>query len=698
MRKRFLFLLFLSFVVFSHFDVFAFTGSYNYEVKSLRRDESGNITVMGWAIPNAGVKDTGQKSPVLNVKKGSGSNSKCTGNASNYYQYTLYAVPLDKNQNYKNNVSNALEIGSVKGSGTDLTSIMCYTSGGSCVKSRSSCYENVGWSFTFSESLLNSDTFQNGYVLYLKLYASGDKSTVSFPLIAYEDRIVGFGSDYTYSDGSTVGVDMKVKVVAYDGYYQTCSNGKCQRKENRQFSHGKVYSVYGVATNNKNGLTYYKVASNSALYIPASWVAPPANYAVILPPVDKPKDVSSCADTTSSQTPEDKTLNACEGDVSFSGENYESCTVDTYSYYTKKCYENNYKASLKIGDVTANSKNFSLVNGGGFEAEANLSTHFSCTYTFDLENFKKDYEVVLKNLSYYKENTADWYTNYNIKKKLDTILENYRNLTEEVNNWESGYAFTKIKATLKVDSSSLSLVYDENDLVHDTIDLNGDNKKEGNYCLVNSKNTLELNGKKYNVNTNVKCGESWRLKLTLPETCLNMKTGEPEACVSGSLNQISGGKKYYLAMDKKSGNIQLFLENLGYDGNWKVTLTDCSFSIPSLLKEKVIFRQIQLTDPFLKTYLPTRVVGKNYLNTAYNFVNIIKSDTWDQNFKYRYSMSKLNIQNIRKDTKEEGVSSYLGRNCSINAKNEYICEFTRNGRDSTNNTTSDWFTKFEMKE
>ena len=675
MKKRMFFLLFLSILFAFNLEVLAFTGDYNYEVKTLSKDASGNITVTGWAIPNAGVDDGA--SPSLNINRGSGSGNNCSGKSTNYYTYTLYAVPLDSNSQFKSDLSDAILIGSKRGSGTDLTPIMCYTIDGGCDASKSSCYKNVGWSFTFDESILNTSNFSNGYVLFLRIVASGDdKNPIHFPLIVYEDRISGFGNDYTYSDGSQIGVSMKVKVIVYDGYFQTCSNGSCQRLNKNQFPHGNEYTVYGTTVNNANNLTYYKI-NNTTLYIPASWVAPPSNYAVLFPPVDEAKDVSSCSENEQGQTPSEKEINACSGDANFSGENYSSCTVDKYSYYTKKCYENNYNASLKINNLENSVNDFFITNGAGFEATAKLSTDFICQYTFDIENFLSDYNDVLYNLDFYNENTADWYFNYNIKQNLDNILANYIAQTGQANNWDSKYDFTKLIATLKVGSDSVNLVYDEEDFLHDTIDLNNDGRKENNYCLVSNTRTINLNGLQYTINTDLRCGESYEMSLHLPRVCFNMKNGEVENCNPSANNQLDGGYKYYIDLNSASGDIELNLQNLGYDGNFELTLKDCMYKVPSENDSQIKFRQIDLLDPFNQNYGTNREIGSNYLNANYNFVNILKSDIWEQNYAYQYSLSKVNIDSIRKDTAEEGVSSYNGRNCYFTSTNKYICDFTR---------------------
>ena len=657
-------------------NVYAFTGNYNYEVKSLSKDENGNITIKGWAIPNAGVNDG--KSPQVNQNLGSGYKSgKCvTANKNNYYTYTLYMVPL--NDNKKPIVNSKVEVGSMKGSGTSLTEVMCYKYGSSCGASRSSCYENVGWKFNFNEKDYLNDDFKNGYVLRLKITPSGaPKKTVEFNLVVYKDRITGFGSDYEYKNNGNV-KNLRVTVIAYDGYQRNCNNNGCFRKNNSKFQHGVTYKVSGFK--NYGGQTYYKIGD--ALYIPASWVAPPEADLLIIQ--SGPKTVKSCNDNSTSQIANTKNVSACNGNVAFEGENYNTCTVDEYSYYTRKCYEKDYKVNFNINEINDNSKSFNYQDG--ITASVNINTNFSCSYTFDVEKFKEDYNNVLYNLSYYKEGAPEWFENNGIKANLDTILENYKKQTDNTTSWESGYDFKKLNATLKLDNNELSkLELKDENLKH--TDSKG-NVNGNNYCQVNEKKAIAFNdGSKKDIYTEVTCMEGYSAKLELPRVCLNMQTGKMESCISNATNQIEGGNKFYLE-DNQSGELSLEINNLGYDGNWKANLTGCKVSN---IKKEVIFRQIDLKDPFLKNYGNEREIGANYLNNKFDFSKIIHEDTWNQQQEYDYFMSKTNIANIRKDTAEDRPSSYLGRDCNF-INNEYQCRFTRNQASDGSNNSKKWFT------
>ena len=68
----------------------------------------------------------------------------------------------------------------------------------------------------------------------------------------------------------------------------------------------------------------------------------------------------------------------------------------------------------------------------------------------------------------------------------------------------------------------------------------------------------------------------------------------------------------------------------------------------------------------------------------YNFINTIKDDIWSdsnkENYQYRYDISKEDVKNIKKNTAEIGVNSYLGRDCHFGSNNNYICDFIKSNK------------------
>ena len=167
-----------------------------------------------------------------------------------------------------------------------------------------------------------------------------------------------------------------------------------------------------------------------------------------------------------------------------------------------------------------------------------------------------------------------------------------------------------------------------------------------------------------------------------------MQTGKMESCISNATNQLEGGHKYYLE-DNQSGELSLEIT-----GNWKANLNGCNVLNSKNNENKVIFRQIDLIDPFLKNYDRERTIGAKYLNSKFDFTKIIHDDVWTLEPEYDYFLSKVNVANIKKDTAEDRASSYLGRNCSFvnnEYQYEYQCQFTRNQTNNGNDNSNNWF-------
>lgn len=727
--KKIIYFLIISFsFLFINLDVLAFSATYPYNYEVTRMNKSGDtITVEGWAIMNAGVGGTNYgsaqngflNSPPLNISKASGSSSSfCTGDGKTYL-YTLYAVPANSNGSV--NLANKKLVGNTKpGNGkTNLTAVMCeHTADYKCIKNESACYDNVGFTFSFSESLItNDDNFKYGYGLYLEISKPSLGTPVGFTLLAYKNRMSGFENDQVDYYGNHM-----LDVIAFSAYYQHCqisgNRGYCEsgashfsgssgfttgvsyklREENAVIN----YSSYA------NGVTFYPMfrhANGKWVWAPASWVAPAKGNITIM----RVLKTETCSSTSQGQDEQNTTIEACSGNTNFNiGDNGINCSVDTYSYYTQSCKEtyDNGKSKLEIIPPF----NF----GGGVTANSYLKTKYTCTYTFDVDLFMQNYHNALYNIEYYEnlinsldptdeeyssklqEYQAGIYAMKNLIESLKENLNHYLNLTAELSatEWDSGYDFEAMQPILKIEYGSSTtvtegLVPDEEGFVHTQTDLDGNGSMNSEYCKTDLSRDINFEGSSYTIK-NMSCGEEWSVNLELPRVCLNMKTSEMEECRDDG-SQLEGGHKYYVDYNESSGNLVLEITKLGHDQKWSVTATTCPFSFS---QRNTIFRQIELDDPFLQSYnTPTskREIGKNYSNSSYNFVNIIKPNIWSSNYFYRFSLSKSNINNIKKDTSGQ-ISKYLGDNCYFDVSDQYICSFIRDRNSVGSNS---FFTKVE---
>lgn len=379
--------------------------------------------------------------------------------------------------------------------------------------------------------------------------------------------------------------------------------------------------------------------------------------------------------------------------------------VDSGEYHKVTCEQGwgntlGYRAELKVNGLSVKTSTFNIHNGMGFPITIDLTSNLRCTIQFDKDKFMNKYDNLNKKLNELTGNDE------NTQKEKASIEKQINNLIEYLNNFLNKYSndsnqigplkeykniFEQQKALLKINYTSKN--YNEVNFVN-----KGDVNSNIDCSNMDLTNIL---GK--NIYLNRICVLSSNKTMQLPSICLSMKGGASEKCQDNSTSQLNGGNNYYIDLDESSGYVSVYLDNATFigktiklEGNKKNDDNSykCQFTT-SLLSP--IYRQIELTDPFVQTYTnKKRTIGKNWLNDSrkYNFVNIIDPEIWNKTFEYQYSMSKVDVEEIKKDTSQEGVSSYLGKDCSFNNKNEYICNFVRPS--TGNNGKSNYFTNITV--
>lgn len=350
-------------------------------------------------------------------------------------------------------------------------------------------------------------------------------------------------------------------------------------------------------------------------------------------------------------------INSCYGSA-FS----DSISSSNEAYYSKYCqegyldnyeYKNGLITTIRVNKVAEGSKKFTLPMGMGFPIEVNLETNIKCTYNIDYNKMQQE----KKNLTNLINRTTDAKEKASLQKKLNNLEKSFSNYQELVKNDLEDYVsrFTNQTARLKI-------YYKSNGT--DSIIL--ENKGDIKYQL-NCGTPTKVN----DVITNQTCYIYLAKDMQLPTACLEMQDGEQAKC-SSSNTQINGGNNFYVKMKEQSGRIYVEVNEAGYDMGTNIETNECSYDVNG--KFNITFRQVELADPFLTSYDPKRKIGDNYKNNRYNFSKIIKADIWEKTADYRFSLSKINVSQIKKDS---GIStvSYLGTDCRINADKKYVCSF-----------------------
>lgn len=350
-------------------------------------------------------------------------------------------------------------------------------------------------------------------------------------------------------------------------------------------------------------------------------------------------------------------INSCYGSA-FS----DSISSSNEAYYSKYCqegyldnyeYKNGLITTIRVNKVAEGSKKFTLPMGMGFPIEVNLETNIKCTYNIDYNKMQQE----KKNLTNLINRTTDAKEKASLQKKLNNLEKSFSNYQELVKNDLEDYVsrFTNQTARLKI-------YYKSNGT--DSIIL--ENKGDIKYQL-NCGTPTKVN----DVITNQTCYIYLAKDMQLPTACLEMQDGEQAKC-SSSNTQINGGNNFYVKMKEQSGRIYVEANEAGYDMGTNIETNECSYDVNG--KFNITFRQVELADPFLTSYDPKRKIGDNYKNNRYNFSKIIKADIWEKTADYRFSLSKINVSQIKKDSGTSTVS-YLGTDCRINADKKYVCSF-----------------------
>lgn len=350
-------------------------------------------------------------------------------------------------------------------------------------------------------------------------------------------------------------------------------------------------------------------------------------------------------------------INSCYGSA-FS----DSISSSNEAYYSKYCqegyldnyeYKNGLITTIRVNKVAEGSKKFTLPMGMGFPIEVNLETNIKCTYNIDYNKMQQE----KKNLTNLINRTTDAKEKASLQKKLNNLEKSFSNYQELVKNDLEDYVsrFTNQTARLKI-------YYKSNGT--DSIIL--ENKGDIKYQL-NCGTPIKVN----DVITNQTCYIYLAKDMQLPTACLEMQDGEQAKC-SSSNTQINGGNNFYVKMKEQSGRIYVEVNEAGYDMGTNIETNECSYDVNG--KFNITFRQVELADPFLTSYDPKRKIGDNYKNNRYNFSKIIKADIWEKTADYRFSLSKINVSQIKKDSGTSTIS-YLGTDCRINADKKYVCSF-----------------------
>lgn len=394
---------------------------------------------------------------------------------------------------------------------------------------------------------------------------------------------------------------------------------------------------------------------------------------------------------------EDVNFPACTSEVTINKIN-----ESVYNYFSKTCEQgydllDGFKANIVTNNLEDGKKSFNLNYGMGFPVAISLSNNVRCTYDFDYDRYKDDLKELNDEISTITDE-REKQLKISYRDDVEKSLEIYQKTVEnDVNDYAKKFIDNVGVFSVKYDDSTIDNLNFINDLTSIVKDIKCDTLLESNGIAIKNVCTIHVSKNEY-----------------LPQSCISIVNGESESC--DNANTLVGGNKYFVNLKENHGYVSIDLSGMDY---FETTIklegdkTDnidgknvfrCEFNVSNL--DKIIFRQIDVSDPFIQSNLfntiNKRTIGRNFVNPnyKYNFVNIIDPNIWniEHQYQYQYQLSKTNIENIKRDTlgDTEKVNSYLGTDCKINENNnQYECNFTRNKTD-TEVDRKDFFSKVSI--
>lgn len=397
---------------------------------------------------------------------------------------------------------------------------------------------------------------------------------------------------------------------------------------------------------------------------------------------------------------------------------YNGCSSAVYQHYTYKDRTTNEYTSIKcdykldstlmMDNKPVGNKIIDLENARGFPVELSLSSDTICNYNFDVQEFINDYNETSNEMANYSEGTREKAYYQKIINRMNGYVNSWSSIanpninpvSSTLQNYQSSFINSSVDLFVQDKSLNASLTKTINMVT-----------KEGSVNIINPTPVLlpytKILG--VDISSNMQFSLHMSKVMEIPKTCLSMVDGSIVNCNNSSNNQISGDNNAFIPLSMTKGYLSAEVRDATINGG-KLRLDGPNNGINPYCEfnnhpndNNVLFRQIELSDPFVQKYTNNqRPIGKNWNGSNYNFTKAIKGDTWSNDYEYQYTMSKVDVSSIKRNSISNGVISYLGENCKFrDGDNVFICPFIRpsSGGIINNKSSSNiYFTKIRINE
>ncbi len=343
---------------------------------------------------------------------------------------------------------------------------------------------------------------------------------------------------------------------------------------------------------------------------------------------------------------------SCNSTSEFTGSYVKKCGIKNGDSIGDEFYRIDCKETMKTGFngpiLNDSSKpNSFMYPGTAFKFNYIAKTKIECEgkwhqdfYT-KAESYVKDYIDKKKFKSFHQEDSGFF----------DSALAGVQNVKESYRNWTLNYfnsSFSKETGVIKDQQPTVKgTSKDEKEF---TLEMADGSKTKVSSC------GNEPNGKNENFTYKV----AYTIKMQMPVVYYSDSQKPQYTTVAtsgytsiGRVFPISDIKEYAKRTDYK---YNVTISNLGLGHKW-VNKETCALGV----KEKeIVFRSINLNDPFIQALDSNHEIGENWKNSKYDFTGIIDKNTWSNPSQFNTVTIDQQIGKLIKNELARQYSSYLG--------------------------------------
>ena len=343
---------------------------------------------------------------------------------------------------------------------------------------------------------------------------------------------------------------------------------------------------------------------------------------------------------------------ACNSTSEFDGSYLKKCGVKNGDKIGDEFYRIDCNETMKTGFNgpilnDASHPNSFMYPGTAFKFNYIAKTKVECEgkwhqdFYNKAENYVKNYIDKRSYQAFHQEDSGFF----------GTALAGIQSVRDGYKNWTLNYFNSSMsKETGIIKDQQPTVKGTTKDERQFTLEMNDGSKVAVSSC------GSEPNGKNENFTYKV----AYTIKMQMPVVYYS-NTQKPEYTTTATSGYTSIGRVFPISdikdyANRKDYKYNVTVSNLGLGHKW-VNKETCVIGV----KEKeIVFRSINLNDPFIQALDSNHEIGENWKNSKYDFTGIIDPNTWSNPSQFNTVTITQEIGKLIKNELARQYSSYLG--------------------------------------